>query len=165
MANFDILCFLEYYSDRSAVTDTRSPTKQWQNFYQEPQQLGSADSGATGDYRFLAFDVEGFGSTEASSINDLSVSAAATAEIVDVTEQAIGADNLIIASLYIQTVGSNSFDPSSAQLISRYIGSIEGASLSDEEVSWTINPAITKVDAQVPPRKVAAGMTQKILGV
>lgn len=163
MANYDVLCFLEYYSDRSSVLSggSRNPTYQWQNFYQSVQNLGSADSDAQGDYRYLAFDAEGFGSTDASSINDLSVDLPATAEIVDITDAALAADNLVIASLYVQNAGSDSFDASSAQLISRYIGSIEEASLTDTTVSWTVNPAINKLNPQVPNRKITANMVDK----
>jgi hypothetical protein len=163
MANYDVLCFLEYYSDRSNVLSgsNRNPTYQWQNFYQSVQTLGSADTNAQGDYRYLAFDVDGLGSTEASSINDLSVELAATEEIIDITDAALGADNLIIASLYVQSIGSDAFDPSSAQLISRYIGSIEQASVTETTVSWTVNPAINKLNPQVPNRKITGNMIDK----
>tara|TARA_R100001509_G_scaffold65817_1_gene36470 strand:+ start:5641 stop:6150 length:510 start_codon:yes stop_codon:yes gene_type:complete len=163
MANYDVLCFLEYYADRSNVLSgsNRNPTYQWQNFYQNVQTLGSADTNAQGDYRYLAFDVDGFGSTDASSINDLSIELAATAEIIDITDSALGADNLVIASLYVQSAGSDAFDTSSAQLISRYIGSIEGASVTETTVSWTVNPAINKLNPQVPSRKITANMVDK----
>ena len=164
MADYDILCFLEYYADRTSVVDgsgNRVPTKQWQNFYQIGQTL-DVDPNATGTYFYLPFDAEGFGSTEAAAINDLSVTAAATAELVDVTDQAMGADNLVIASLYIQDVGEEALDPVSAQLISRYIGSIEGATIDDQEVKWTVNPAINKLDPQVPTRKITVGMLNKV---
>jgi|TARA_R100000479_G_scaffold176425_1_gene130791 hypothetical protein len=163
MANYDVLCFLEYYADRSTVLSggLRSSTYQWQNFYQSVQTLGSADTNAQGDYRYLAFDVDGFGSISASSINDLSVELAATAEIVDITDAALAADNLVIASLYVQNAGSDAFDASSAQLVSRYIGSIEGASVSEETVSWTVNPAINKLNPQVPNRKITGNMVDK----
>jgi hypothetical protein len=163
MANYDILCFLEYYGDRSNVLSgsNRNPTYQWQNFYQSVQQLGAADSNAQGDYKYLAFDVEGFGSSEAASVTDLSVELAATAEIIDITDTAMSADNLVIASLYVQTAGSDAFDPSSAQLISRYIGSIESASVTEQTVSWTVNPAMDKANPQVPNRKISANMVDK----
>lgn len=156
MANYDILCFLEYYADRTNVLDgssNRAPTNQWQNFYQDPQTL-SVDSEATGSYVYLAFDVDGFGSSEGGEINDLSVSIAATGELIDITDAAMAADNLIIASLYVQDIGSNSLDASSAQLISRYYGAISGASVSDESITWTVNPAINKIKAQVPFRVI-----------
>lgn len=161
MANYDIMCFLEYYADRTSVVDPisglRTPSKQWQNFYQVGQQL-TVDTDVAGTYFYLAFDVDGFGSTAAASINDLSINAAATGEVVDITDTAIGADNLIIASLYIQDAGEDSFHAPSAQLISRYIGSIEGASVTDTEVSWKVNPAINKLKSQIPTRKITAGM-------
>ena len=161
--NYDILCFMEYYSDRASVFSggVRTPTKQWQNFYQEGQKLGSADTESNRTYYYLAFDVDGFGSTDAASINDLTVQLAATAEIVDITDQAMAADNLLIASLYIQTAGSDSFDPSSATRISRYIGTIEESQMSDISVSWKVNPAIDKRKAQVPTRKITAQMLNK----
>lgn len=161
--NYDILCFLEYFSDRSSVVSggVRTPTKQWQNFYQESQVLGSADTESNSTYYYLAFDVDGFGSIDAGSLNNLSVELAATAEIVDITDQAMAADNLLIATLYIQTAGSDSFDPSSATRISRYIGSIEESSLSDVSVSWTVNPAIDKRKPQIPTRKITAQMLNK----
>ena len=160
MANYDILCFLEYYKFRDSVIDSsgnRTPVKQWQNFYQDPQTL-SVDSEATGTYPFLAFEADGFGSSEGGEVNDLSVTAAATGEIIDITDEAMGFDNLVIASLYVQDVGSSSLDASSAQLISRYFGSIVGASVSDESVTWTINPAINKIKAQVPFRVIATDL-------
>ncbi len=156
MANYDILCFLEYYADRTSVLDgsnNRAPTNQWQNFYQDPQTL-SVDSDATGSYLYLAFDIDGFGSSEGGEINDLSISIAATGELIDITDAAMAADNLIIASLYVQDVGSNSLDASSAQLISRYYGQISGAAVTDESISWTVNPSINKIKAQVPFRVI-----------
>jgi hypothetical protein len=118
----------------------------------------SIDAEVGGTYGYLAFDVDGFGSTAAASVNDLSINAAATADVVDITDAALAADNLVIASLYIQDAGEDAFDGSSAQLISRYIGSIEGASVSDTAVNWKINPAINKLKSQVPTRKITAGM-------
>tara|TARA_A100001201_G_scaffold128206_2_gene113144 strand:- start:3521 stop:4033 length:513 start_codon:yes stop_codon:yes gene_type:complete len=161
--NYDILCFLEYYSSRASVISggVRTPTKQWQNFYQEGQVLGSADTESTSTYYYLAFDVDGFGSTDASSINDLSLELAATAEIIDITDDAMAADNLVIATLYVQTGGSDEFDASSAVRVSRYIGSIEESQISDTSVSWTVNPAINKRNPQVPTRKITANMLNK----
>lgn len=164
MANYDILCFLEYYANRDSVVDgsgNRTPTKQWQNFYQVPQLL-SVDSYATGKYNYLAFEITGFGSTEGSSINDLSITAAATGDLIDVTDAAMGANNLVIATLYIQDAGEDAFHAASAQQISRYIGSIEDASVSETSVSWTVNPAVNKLEPQIPTRKVAADMLGKI---
>lgn len=167
MANYDIMCFLEYYADRTSVVDgsgNRTPTRQWQNFYQVAQTL-SVDANATGSYSYLAFDANGFGSSVAATINDLSITAAATGDLVDVTDAAMAADNLVIASLYIQDAGEDAFHAASAQLISRYIGSIEGASLSDEAVSWTVNPAIDKLKPQVPTRKITADMLIRTIGI
>lgn len=167
MANYDIMTFLEYYADRTSVFDSgtgkRTPTSQWQNFYQVKQQL-STDSESDGDYLYLAFDCNGFGSTTASAIGDLTVKLAATAQIVDITNTAIAADNLVVASLYIQNAGNDSFHTGSAQQISRYIGSIEEASLTDETVSWTVNPAINKLNPQVPTRLVTEDMMGRFLG-
>ena len=161
--NYDVLCFLEYYADRASVVSggVRTPTKQWQNFYQEGQTLGAADTASTSTYYYLAFDANGFGSMDGSSQNDLSVELPATAEIVDITDDAMAADNLLIASLYVQTAGSAAFDPSSAVRISRYIGSIEESEISDTSVSWTVNPAINKRSPQVPTRKITANMLNK----
>lgn len=162
MANFDIMCFLEYYSDRTNIVDVsgnRVPTRQWQNFFQSPQEL-TVDSEATGEYVYLPFEISGFGSTEAKQINDLLVNVAASGDVMDVSEQAIGAENFVLASLYIQTPGLDAFDSGSAQLIARYSGSIEGVAATDAEVDWIINPAISKMDAQVPTKKITSGMTQ-----
>jgi hypothetical protein len=166
MANYDILSFLEYYADRASVVSggLRTPTNQWQNFYQEPQDL-SIDTEVGGDYLYLPFDIDGFGSSDAAAVNDLSIELAATGTIVDITDTAMGADNLIIASLYIQNAGQNAFDASSAQLISRYIGSIEAAELTEDAVAWTVNPAIDKLKAQVPTRKVTESMLSKRIKV
>ena len=161
--NYDILCFLEYFSDRSSVVSggRRTPTSTFQNFYQEGQTLGSADTESNSVYYYLAFDAAGFGSTEGSSVNDLSVEMAATAELIDITDAAMAADNLVIATLYVQTAGSNSFDASSAQRISRYVGSLEEASINDTSISWKVNPAINKLNPQVPTRKVSGNMLNK----
>ena len=165
MANYDVMCFMEYYADRTSVVDAseiRTPTRQWQNFFQEGQTLGSADTKSNSTYYYLAFDAQGFGSTDASAINDFSVKLPATVDLVDVTDSAITAENLVIASLYVQDTGSDSFDPSTAQLVSRYIGSIDGATVSDEEIAWTVNPAIDKLNPQVPTRKITVDMLNKV---
>jgi hypothetical protein len=164
MANYDIFGALEYYNDRANVIDSstskRAPVRQWQNFFQSPQAI-AADTSVTGDYSYLAFDVDGFGSTEAGSISNLRVSLAATADLVDLTDQAMAAtaEKLIIASLYIQTAGGDVIS-GSATLVSRYIGVINAASVSDETIEWTVNPAINKLKAQIPSRKI----TSNILG-
>lgn len=167
MAQYDIMCFLEYYADRTNVVNgsgNRTPTRQWQNFYQVAQTL-SVDANATGTYGYLAFDVSGFGSSMGGSINDLTINAAATGDLVDITDTAMAADNLVIASLYIQDAGEDAFHAASAQLISRYIGSIEGASVNDDAISWTVNPAINKLKPQVPTRKITADMLIRNVGL
>ena len=70
-------------------------------------------------------------------------------------------DNLVIASLYVQDVGQDQLDSGSAQLVARYIGTIDGATLDDETVRWTVNPAINKLNPQVPTRKITADMLNK----
>ena len=113
MANFDILTFLEYYADKSSVLDSngkRSPTNAYQNFYQPAQNL-TADSAIDQNINFtyLAFDASGFTSTEAASISNLTINLAATASIIDLTDTAIGGDRLVIASLYMQSIGQDTF--------------------------------------------------------
>ena len=167
MNNYDIMCFLEYYADRTSVRDPitgkRSPTARWQNFYQNPQAL-SIDTDITGTYPYLAFNASGFGSTTAASINNFQVNAAAIAYMVDITEQAVGGTSLIIASLVIQDVGQDAIDPASAEVISRYIGSVESASINDTAVDWTVNPAIDKQKGQVPSRKIASNLIGRFIG-
>jgi len=165
MGYYDIMCFLEYYANRSNVVSggLRTPTRRWQNFYQVAQPF-SIDAEVSGTYSYLAFDVSGFGSAEAGSVNDLSVTLAAVGDIVDLTEAAINGDTLVIASLVIQDPGQDAFDPTSAQIISRYIGSIESAGLNDTTASWTINPAIDKLKAQIPSRKVSSDLIGRFVG-
>jgi hypothetical protein len=97
MNDFDIMCFLEYYADRTNVRDPitgkRAPTRQFQNFYQVAQTF-SIDSDVAGSYFYLAFDVDGFSSVDAGSINQLNVDIAAVGDIVDLTEQAVGGGSL-----------------------------------------------------------------------
>jgi hypothetical protein len=166
MAYYDIMCFLEYYADRSNVVSggLRTPTRQWQNFYQAAQTFG-IDSDVAGKYYYLAFDVNGFGSTEAGSVNDLSVTLAAVGDVVDLTEAAMGADTLVVASLVVQDAGKDVFDVASAQIISRYIGSIESAGITDTTVTWSINPAIDKLKAQIPSRKVSSDLIGRFVGL
>jgi hypothetical protein len=165
--NYDIMCFLEYYADRTNVRDPitgkRSPTVKWQNFFQVPQAL-VIDTDITGTYPYLAFDADGFGSTTAAAVNDFQVNAAAIGYIVDLTEQAVSGDSLIIASLVIQDIGFDSIDAASAEIISQYIGSIEVAGINDTAVSWTINPAIDKQKSQVPSRKIASNLIGRFTG-
>jgi hypothetical protein len=165
--NYDIMCFLEYYADRTNVRDPitgkRSPTAKWQNFFQVPQAL-VIDTDIDGTYSYLAFNADGFGSTTAESVNNFQVDAAAIGYIVDLTEQAVSGDSLIIASLVIQDVGFDSIDSASAEIISQYIGSIEVAGINDTAVSWTINPAIDKQKGQVPSRKIASNLIGRFAG-
>jgi hypothetical protein len=165
MASFDVLSFLEYYADRANVMSggLRVPTAKWQNFYQVAQTL-TTDAQVAGAYPYLAFDVDGYGSSSASSINDLTISVAATANIVDITDTAIDSDNLIIATLYIQDAGQDAFDGASAQMISRYIGSIDSAAINDIAISWKVNPAIDKMKPQIPTRKITADMLIRKVG-
>lgn len=159
MAYYDIMCFLEYYADRANVLDPitgkRAPTRRWQNFYQQAQQF-TIDSDVTGDYLYLAFDADGFGSVEAGSVNDLTVTLAAIGDVVDLSDDAMDSESLVIASLVVQDPGQDSFDGSSAQIISRYIGSIESADLSETTVTWSINPTMNKLNAQVPIHKISS---------
>ena len=73
MADYDIMSFMEYYTDRDTAVDPvsglRIPTKQWQNFYQLPQTL-SVDPDVGGEYIYLPFDISGLGLTQAASVND-----------------------------------------------------------------------------------------------
>ena len=104
------------------VVAKRSPTNSYQNFYQSAQNL-TADSAIdqTIDFSYLAFDASSFASTEASSISDLTINLAATAAIIDLTDTAIGGDRLVIASLYTQSIGQDTFS-NSASLICRFTG-------------------------------------------
>ena len=159
MANFDILTFLEYYADKSSVLNNagkRLPTNAYQNFYQSAQNL-TADSDAeqTVSYAYLAYDASGFSSMEASNITNLTVNIAATAAIIDLTDTAIGGDRLVIASLYLQPIGQDALS-NSASLVSRFIGTIENASVTDTTVTWTVSPAISKQKAQVPSRRISS---------
>ena len=161
MANYDILTFLEYYADKSSVLNgsgKRSPTNSYQNFYQSAQNL-TADSAIDQaiDFTYLAFDASGFASTEASSISDLTINLAATANIIDLTDTAIGGDRLVIASLYTQSIGQDTFS-NSASLICRFTGTIDNASVNDTTVTWTVSPAISKQKAQVPSRRISSDL-------
>ena len=161
MANYDILTFLEYYADKSSVLNgsgKRLPTSAYQNFYQSAQNL-TADSAIDQSFNFtyLAFDASGFASAEAASISDLTINLAATASIIDLTDTAIGGDRLVIASLYIQSIGQESFS-NSASLVCRFTGTIDNASVNDTTVTWTVSPAISKQKAQVPSRRISSDL-------
>ena len=161
MANYDILTFLEYYADKSSVLNgsgKRLPTSAYQNFYQSAQNL-TADSAIDQSFNFtyLAFDASGFASAEAASISDLTINLAATASIIDLTDTAIGGDRLVIASLYIQSIGQESFS-NSASLLCRFTGTIDNASVNYTTVTWTVSPAISKQKAQVPSRRISSDL-------
>ena len=161
MSNFDILTFLEYYADKSSVLDSngkRSPNNSFQNFYQTAQNL-TADTAIDQNvsFTYLAFDASGFASTEATSISNLTINIAATANIIDLTDTAIGGDRLVIASLYLQTIGQDTFS-NSATLVSRFTGTIETASVNETTVTWSISPAISKQKAQVPSRRISSDL-------
>ena len=167
MADFDILTFLEYYADKSSVLDSngkRSPTNAYQNFYQTAQNL-TADSAIdqSMDFIYLAFDASGFASTEAASISDLTINLAATASIIDLTDTAIGGDRLVIASLYIQSIGQDTFS-NSASLVCRFTGTIDSAAVNDTTVTWTVSPAISKQKAQVPSRRISSDLMGRFIG-
>ncbi len=168
MANFDILTFLEYYADKSSVLDSnnkRSPTNAYQNFYQSAQNL-TADSAIDQNMNFtyLAFDASGFSSTEAANINNLTINLAATANIIDLTDTAIGGDRLVIASLYIQSIGQDTFS-NSATLVCRFTGTIDSASLNDTTVTWTVSPAISKQKAQIPSKRISSDLMGRFITI
>jgi len=168
MANYDIMCFLEYYADRSSVVDPisglRTPSRQWQNFYQVAQEF-SIDTDVSGTYSYLAFDVDGFGSVEAGSINDLSINLAAIVDVLDLTEAAmVTGDAFVVASLVIQDAGMDSLDAGSAQIVSRYAGGLHSASFDDTSISWTVNPAIDKTKAQIPTKKISSTILGRFEG-
>ena len=168
MANFDILTFLEYYADKSSVLDSnnkRSPTNAYQNFYQSAQNL-TADSAIDQNMNFtyLAFDASGFSSTEAANINNLTINLAATANIKDLTDTAIGGDRLVIASLYIQSIGQDTFS-NSATLVCRFTGTIDSASLNDTTVTWTVSPAISKQKAQIPSKRISSDLMGRFITI
>ena len=166
MANYDLLCFLEYYEDRTNIYSggQRTPTRQWQNFYQEPQDLSVVDSDVQGDFFFIPFVASGFSLRAANSVGELSVEIAATADVIDITDTAIGANRLMIASLYLQDAGKDAIDAASAVLINRYIGGIDAAQVSDTSVSWTISPMIDQSKPQVPTRKIASALIGRFIG-
>ena len=168
MANFDILTFLEYYADKSNVLNNagkRLPTNAYQNFYQSAQNL-TADSAIDQNmnFKYLAFDASGFSSTEAANINNLTINLAATANIIDLTDTAIGGDRLVIASLYIQSIGQDTFS-NSANLVCRFTGTIDSASLNDTTVTWTVSPAISKQKAQIPSKRISSDLMGRFITI
>jgi len=165
MANYDIMCFLEYYADRNSTSSGgfRQPTRKWQNFYQTPQQF-AIDAGIAGTYTYLAFEVSGFGAVESGAMNDLSINLAAVADVVDLTQTAMNGDAFVIASLVIQDIGFNNIDPGSAAIVASYSGGLHSASINDTSVSWTVNPMISKTKSQVPTRKISSSILAKKQG-
>ena len=117
-----------------------------------------------GDFFYIPFTASGFALRAANSIGDLSIEIAATGDVIDITDTAIGTNRLVIASLYLQDAGMDAVDPGSAQLISRYIGGIDGAQVDDDSVSWTVSPMIDKTKPQVPTRKVASDLIGRFTG-
>lgn len=168
MAYYDLLCFLEYYADRSSVYDPstgkRAPTRRWQNFYQVPQNLSVVDSAVQGRFVYIPFTAEGFTLRPADTIGQLSIEIAATGDIIDLTDTAIGANRLVIASLYLQDAGEDQLDPASATLVSRYIGGIDSADVDDISVRWSISPVIDKSKPQIPTRKLASDLIGRFVG-
>lgn len=166
MAQYDLLCFLEYYADRDSIYSggKRTPTRRWQNFYQVPQDMSVIDSDVQGDFVYIPFTASGFALRAANSIGDLSVEIAATGDVLDLTDTAIGTNRLVIASLYLQDAGMDEVDAASAQLISRYIGGINGAQVNDSMVLWRVSPMIDKTKPQVPTRKVASDLIGRFTG-
>ena len=168
MAQYDLLCFLEYYADRTSVYDIttgkRAPTRRWQNFYQVPQDLSVVDSDVQGTFVYIPFTASGFTLRPANSIGELSIEIAATGDIVDLTDTAIGAGRLVIASLYLQDAGKDELDAASTTLVSRYIGGIDGADVSDTSVNWSVSPVIDKSKPQIPTRKVASDLVGRFTG-
>jgi len=164
MAIFDTMCFLEYYVDRTNVIldGKRIPTRRFQNFFKIAQPLSV---NVEGTFEFLAFDAEGFGSDEAGSVNDFQLLLPATGDIADLTEAAIDADTLVIASLLIQPTGQNEIDPVNVELISRYIGSVDRVSMTDETISWVVNPAIDKIKSQMPSKKISSDLIGRFVSV
>jgi hypothetical protein len=168
MAQYDLLCFLEYYADRTSVYDAssgkRAPTRRWQNFYQVPQDLSVVDSDVQGTFVYIPFTASGFTLRPATSIGELSIEIAATGDIIDLTDTAIGAGRLVIASLYLQDAGKDELDAASAALVSRYIGGIDAAEVSDISVSWSVSPVIDKSKPQIPTRKISSDLVGRFTG-
>ena len=166
MANFDILTFLEYYADKSNVLDSngkRLPTLAHQNFYQSAQNLtADTEMNQTVNFNYLAFDANGFASTQASDINTLSINLAATASIIDLTDTAMSGDRLVITSLYTQSIGQESLS-NSATLICRYIGTINSANISETTVTWNVTPAISKLKAQIPSKRISSDLMGRFI--
>lgn len=167
MADYDIMCFVEYYEDKTAIYDPtftwRLSQGQWQNFYQEPQTLDPA-YGVNTPYSYLPFNIDGFGRVNASALDDITVELAAVSGIIDITDSALTKDNLIWAWLFSQPAGLGAVDPLSLSFINLYIGSIVEASVTDVAVRWTISTGLSPLDPQIPTRKITADMLLKNRG-
>jgi hypothetical protein len=166
MANFDTMCFLEYYADRANVRSAgkRTPTRRFQNFFKIAQPL-TIDADIDGSFEFLAFDAAGFGSDEAGSINDFQLSLPGLGDIVDLTNSAMDGDNLVIASLVIQPTGQTEIDPINVEIITRYVGSIDRVSMTDDTVAWVVNPATDKIKSQLPSKKISSDLIGQFVSV
>ena len=114
------------------------------------------------NFTYLAFDASGYASTEANNINDLKINIAATADIVDLTETAMTGDRLVIASLYVQSIGQDIFS-NSATLVNRFIGTIESATINETTVIWNVSTAISKQKAQVPTKKISSDLLGRFI--
>ena len=79
------------------------------------------------------------------------------------TDTAIGGDRLVIASLYTQSIGQDTFS-NSASLICRFTGTIDNAAVNDTTVTWTVSPAISKQKAQVPSRRISSDLMGRFVG-
>lgn len=167
MADYDIMCFVEYYEDKAAVYNPtftkRVPQGQWQNFYQEPQTLDPA-YGVDTPYSYLPFNVDGFARVNASSLNDLTIELAAVSGVIDITDSALTKDNFVYAWLFMQPAGQPALDPITSFSIALYVGSIVEASITDVAVRWTVSTGLSPLDPQIPTRKVTADMLLKNRG-
>lgn len=166
MAQYDLICFLEYYADRNSVYSggKRTATRRWQNFFQEPQDFSLFESDVSGDFVYMPFTASGFALRAANSTGELAIEIAATADVVDLTDAAVDAGRLVIVSLYQQDTGMDTLDPASADLIIRYIGSIDGADVDDDSVAWRITPFLEKTKPQVPTRRVSLDLIGRFTG-
>jgi len=168
MADFDIMCFVEYYDDKSAVLDpvtfNRIPQGQWQNFYQEPQTLDPNLYYIDTPYSYLPFNVDGFARVNASALNDLTIELAAVSGVIDITDSALTKDNFVYAWLFMQPAGQSSLDPASSFMLALYVGSIVEASVTDVAVRWTVSTGLSPLDPQIPTRKITADMLLKNRG-
>lgn len=168
MADFDIMCFVEYYDDKSAVLDPvtskRIPQGQWQNFYQEPQTLDAVLYNVDTPYSYLPFNIDGFARVNASALNDLTIELGAVSTIIDITDSALTKDNFVYAWLLMQPAGQPALDPVTSFTMGLYVGSIVEASITDVAVRWTVSTGLSPLDPQIPTRKITADMLVKNRG-